>query len=117
VLARLLQTRDSSSVSSGWKAEITATRGVASSRTESAASGVPGTAAASSSAAARGEARNAHRCLLAVDLGWLSSTLTVNLPSRMSFSLALTLATTSAGTFFSKVPSGASSEPLCFIIE
>ena len=29
----------------------------------------------------------------------------------------LALATRSAGTFFSKVPSGASSEPLCFIVE
>jgi hypothetical protein len=35
----------------------------------------------------------------------------------MSFSRALTLATSSAGTFFSKLPSGASSEPLCFIVE
>jgi hypothetical protein len=54
---------------------------------------------------------------LAVDFGWSSSTLTVNLPAWMSASLALTLATTSAGTFLSNVPSGASSEPLCFIIE
>ncbi len=54
---------------------------------------------------------------LAVGLGWLSSTLTVNLPSRMACSLALTLATRSAGTLPSKLPSGASSLPLCFIIE
>jgi len=42
----------------------------------------------------------------AVDLGWLSSTLTVNLPSWMAFSLARTLATSSAGIFFSKSPAG-----------
>ena len=54
---------------------------------------------------------------LAVDLGWLSSTLTLNWPARIAFSLARTLAITSAGIFFSNVPSGASSEPLCFIIE
>ncbi len=53
----------------------------------------------------------------AVDLGWLSSTFTVNLPARISASRALTLATTSAGTFFSNVPRGASDEPLCCIIE
>ncbi len=69
----------------------------------------------------RGTARRRHRrpsrCTSAVDFGWLSSTLTVNLPARMSACLALTLATMSAGTLVSKVPSGASSEPLCFIIE
>jgi simple sugar transport system ATP-binding protein len=50
-------------------------------------------------------------------LGALSSTLTAKLPSRMAFSLALTLALSSAGTLASKVPSGASSEPLCFMVE
>ena len=54
---------------------------------------------------------------LAVDLGWLSSTLTANLPSWMAFSFARTLVTMSAGIFFSKVPSGASSEPLNFMVE
>ena len=53
----------------------------------------------------------------AVGLGWLSSTFTVSLPSAIAFSATLTLATISAGTFFSKLPSGASSEPLCFIVE
>lgn len=57
------------------------------------------------------------RAYFAVDLGWLSSTFTVNLPARMSASRALTLATISAGTFFSKVPRALSDEPLCFIIE
>ena len=58
-----------------------------------------------------------HGLYFAVGLGWLSSTLTASLPSAIAFSAALTLATISAGTFFSKVPSGASSEPLCFIVE
>ena len=68
---------------------------------------------------AEGEGVNSpHRLrYFAVDLGWLSSTFTVNLPSKMSFSRALTLATMSAGIFFSKVPSGAREEPLCFIME
>ena len=41
----------------------------------------------------------------------------VTLPDKMSASFAFTLATKSAGTFFSKVPSGASDEPFYFIIE
>ena len=49
--------------------------------------------------------------------GWLSLTFTVKEPSRIAFSRAATLSMTSLGTFPSKVPSGASSEPLCFIIE
>jgi len=53
----------------------------------------------------------------AVDFGCVSSTLTSKLPARIAPSFARIFATTSAGTFFSKVPSGASSEPLCFIIE
>ena len=68
-------------------------------------------------ALSRKREREPVRRHFAVDFGWSSSTLTLNLPDWMSASLALTLAITSAGTFFSNVPSGASSEPLCFIIE
>ena len=49
--------------------------------------------------------------------GGASLTLTTNLPERSSSSRAITLAITSFGTFDSKLPSGASSEPLNFIIE
>ena len=52
-----------------------------------------------------------------LDLGSLSTTLTVKLPSRMDFWRAWTRVMTSAGTLPSKLPSGASSEPLCFISE
>ncbi|MNJ97980.1 hypothetical protein D3C87_157380 [compost metagenome] len=62
----------------------------------------------------QGERRLVHR---AEDLGSLSLTFTVKLPSRMAFCLAWTLAIRSAGIFCSKVPSGASDEPLCFISE
>ena len=51
----------------------------------------------------------------AVDFGSVSTTGTLNLPSRMSFSFAFTFVITAAGTLPSNVPSGASSEPLCFI--
>ena len=53
----------------------------------------------------------------AVDFGSASFTLTANLPSRIAFSFARTFSTTSFGTFASNVPSGASSLPLCFIVE
>ena len=66
---------------------------------------------------AGGEPADGRHRHLAVDLGCESSTLTANLPDRMSASLALTLATRAAGTLPSKVPSGASELPLYFIIE
>ena len=52
-----------------------------------------------------------------VDLGSVSTTATFSLPSRISFSFALTFACRSAGTFAANVPSGASSDPLFFISE
>ena len=65
---------------------------------------------------AKGEGASAEG-YFAVGLGWLSSTFTLNWPATMAFSLAITLALMSSGIFFSKVPSGASSLPLFFIIE
>ncbi len=62
----------------------------------------------------QGERRWFHR---AEDLGSLSTTFTLKLPSRMAFCLAWTRATSSAGILLSKVPSGASDEPWCFISE
>src|SRR5882672_3945642 len=53
----------------------------------------------------------------AVDLGSVSTTATFTLPSRISFSLALTLVWRSTGTLLANVPSGASSDPLYFINE
>src|SRR6218665_2789533 len=53
----------------------------------------------------------------AVDWGRLSSIFTVNRPARISACLARTLALRAAGPLFANVPSGASSEPLCRIIE
>ena len=53
----------------------------------------------------------------AVDFGSVSITATLNLPSRISFSFTFTRACRSAGTLLANVPSGASSEPLCFISE
>jgi hypothetical protein len=64
-----------------------------------------------------GAAAPTARRHLAVDLGSVSITATLNFPSRMSFSFAFTRATRSAGTFDANVPSGASSEPLYFISE
>ena len=65
----------------------------------------------------RGHRRWRDGTHLAPGLGCLSSTFTVNLPARISASRALTLAASSAGTLVAKVPSGASSLPLYFIIE
>ena len=50
-------------------------------------------------------------------LGCASLTFTVNLPARISACLSATFFFRSAGTLASNVPSGASDEPLCFIIE
>ena len=139
--------RSSSSVSSGWKAEITAVRGTVSSRMS--AAGVPRPAQPDSASPSRPANANRYMageagigsvagaipatgtgaaampvcsgmaCLgyFAVDLGCESSTFTLNLPDRISASRAFTRAMTSAGTLFSKVPSGASSEPLFFMCE
>lgn len=54
---------------------------------------------------------------LAVDLGSVSLTFTVNLPLRIAACLSATAFLMLAGTLASNVPSGESSEPLCFIIE
>jgi len=66
---------------------------------------------------AGGVQRRCARGHFAVDLGSVSTTATLNLPSRMSFSFAVTFACRSAGTLLANVPSGASSEPLNFISE
>ena len=54
---------------------------------------------------------------LAVPLGWLSSTFTVKVPARISFSRLATRSSVALGTLLAKVPSGLSSLPLDFIIE
>ena len=46
-----------------------------------------------------------------------SRRITVKLPSRIAFSFSATLATTSAGTLPSKVPSGESEQPPAFMKE
>ena len=51
------------------------------------------------------------------DFGSLSSMATLKLPSLIAASFAATMATTSAGTLPSKVPSGASEQPPAFMCE
>ncbi len=58
-----------------------------------------------------------RRCRYIDDFGSVSTTSTVNAPSTIAFSFAFAFFATSAGTLLAKVPSGASSEPLYFIVE